>query len=167
MVSWILLLCGVQGPKSSRPGINKSNPRPRRVSKPRGHLPEESKRIRTINILWRLEGRRKDNNGGRDGGRKFPEWRTSHLRIQCLTTTLSTSLMWKWPMNSDFKASSPFYHLQQSLDGTLSCEVPWAIHMEGWDARKRDIKGRESPQKKEVNILRTIRIGNRTVNNFV
>ena len=39
--------------------------------------------------------------------------------------------------------------------------------MEGWDARKRDIKGRESPQKKEMNILRTIRIGNRTVNNFV
>ena len=117
MVSWILLLCGVQGPKSSRSGINKSNPRSRRISEPRGHLPEESKRIRTINILWRPEGRRKDNNGGRDGGRKFPERGTSHLCIQCLTTTLLTA-MWKWPMNSDFKASSPFYYLQQSLDGT-------------------------------------------------
>ena len=167
MVSWILLLCGVQVPKSSKLGINKSNPRPRRVSKPRGHPPKESKRIRTINILWRPEGRRKDNNGGRDGGRKFLEGRTSHLCIQCLTTTLSTALMCKWPLYSNFTANSHFYHLQQSLVGT---NILWSILRHtcwGLGCMEKGYKRKGTPQKKEMNILRTIRIGNRTTNNLM
>ena len=39
-------------------------------------------------------------------------------RIEYSVTTLSVALMKKWPLNSVFTASKPFYHLQQNLDGT-------------------------------------------------
>ena len=43
---------------------------------------------------------------------------TYHLCIKCLVANLSTAFMRRWPLNSVFTTSNPFYHLQQSLDGT-------------------------------------------------
>ena len=49
---------------------------------------------------------------------KLLERDTSYLHIECPTPTISTALMWKWHLNSNFTACSPFYHLQQSFNGT-------------------------------------------------
>ena len=57
--------------------------------------PEDGNRIRTIGVMWSSRERRRDSDGGKDGGREFPKGNTSHLRIECPTPTLSAALMWK------------------------------------------------------------------------
>ena len=88
---------------------------------------EDGNRIRTIGALWCSREKRRDSDGGKDGGRKFPEGYTFPLRIKCPTPTLSAALMWKWPLNSNFTVSSPFHHLQQSFDGTSILRVPCGV----------------------------------------
>ena len=51
-------------------------------------------------------------------GGSFLKGYTFPFCIKCFATTLSTVLMKKWPMNSIFTASNPFYHIQQSPDET-------------------------------------------------
>ena len=43
---------------------------------------------------------------------------TYHPHFECSVTKLSATLMNKWPLNSVFTASNPFYHIQWSLEGT-------------------------------------------------
>ena len=43
---------------------------------------------------------------------------TYHPHFECFVTKLSATLMNKWPLNSVFTASNPFYHIQWSLEGT-------------------------------------------------
>ena len=69
---------------------------------------------------------REDPFGGErimEGGPRWWEeasckWYTFPHHIECTTTTLSAALMRKWHLNSSFTASSPFYHLHSSSDGT-------------------------------------------------
>ena len=69
---------------------------PEWVNKLRGfRSAEDGNRIRTIGVMWSSKERRRDSDGGKDGGREFPEGYTSHLRIECPTPILSAALMWK------------------------------------------------------------------------
>ena len=91
---------------------------PKEVNKFLGfRRPEDESKIKAASILWRPKERRKDHDGSRDSGEKFPERYASHLHIEYLSPTISTALMWKWHLNSNFTASNLFYHLQQSFDG--------------------------------------------------
>ena len=67
---------------------------------------------------WGIWCPMKNHNGGKGCEAKLLERDTSYLRIECSTLTISAALMWKWHLNSNFMACSPFYHLQQSFDGT-------------------------------------------------
>ena len=55
----------------------------------------QGNRIITIGILCRPREGRKDNNGDKDGGKKFLGGYTFHLRIQSPAPTLLAALMWK------------------------------------------------------------------------
>ena len=66
-----------------------------------------------------------DHKGAEMVGGSFLEKYAFLLRIECPTTTLLAALMWKWHLNSDFIARSPFYHLQKIFDGTSI----WGIAM--------------------------------------
>ena len=50
--------------------------------------------------------------------------------------------------------------------GQVSWEVPLDVQVEGWDAWKRDIKGREPPRRRGMNIEKAIRTGKRIVNSL-
>ena len=66
----------------------------------------------------RSSGRNSILGEDQHGGRKLLEGYTFYLRIECSVTTLSAALMKKWPLNSVFTTSNPFFHLQQNLNGT-------------------------------------------------
>lgn len=68
-------------------------------------------------VLWEPDWKGYNLGKGSMGG-SFLKGYTFSLRIECSTTTLSTTLMRKWPLNSDFTTSNPFYYLQQNFDKT-------------------------------------------------
>ena len=81
-------------------------------------LPEDRSINKVVSILQRHRKRRRDHGRKKGRGRKLLERYTSHLRIECFIPTILAPLMWKWHLNIDFTASSPFNHPQQSFDGT-------------------------------------------------
>jgi len=66
-------------------------------------------------------------------------------------------------MNSNFTASSPFYHLQQSLDGTSILRNALRHTGGGLRCMENGYKRKGIPQKKGMNILMTNRTEKRTV----
>ena len=94
--SFYWMMCGVQGLKRnwSKNGLYVNSAKPEDGSRSMRHL------VSYEEPQW----------GQRMWG-ELLERDTSYLHIECSTLTISAALMWKWHLNSNFMAYSPFYHL--------------------------------------------------------
>ena len=110
----------------------------------------------TFSILWRTMEGGENHNGGKGCERKFLERDTSHLCIKCPTPTILTALMWKWYLNNNFTASSPFYHIQQSFNGTSILRNALR-HIGGRLGYKEEWYKRKITSRKEGGILFSLR----------
>ena len=81
------------------------------------HLPEKGWRCEVAFYENPIERDRTWRRGW-DGRGSFLKGYIFPLRIECSAITLLAALMRKWPLNSSFTASNPFYHLQQHYDVT-------------------------------------------------
>ena len=82
-------------------------------------------------------------------GGSFLKGYTFPLRIKCSATTLSAVLMRKWPMNSIFTTSNPFYHIQQSPDETSILRKALRHTSRGLGSKEGGyIRGRKPPNER-------------------
>ena len=110
--SFYWMMCGLRGPKRNWPknGLH--------VNSKSWISPEDSAKPEDRSKGMGIWCPMKNHNGGKGCEGKFLERDTSYLRIECPTPIILAALIWKWHLKSNFIACSPFYHLQQSFDGT-------------------------------------------------
>ena len=113
------------------------------VYQPRGlHWPKHGRGYRVA--LHRNPCGRERIMGGRQWRWEEASWRSlpSPFALNALEQPYQLYLMRKWPLNSIFTASSPFHHLQQSVDGTSVLRNIWRHTDRGLEYKEEGYKRR-------------------------